>query len=94
MSEADTLRLDVWLWRTRLFRTRALSAAHVRAEGVRLTHDGLTRRVDKPATLVTVGDVVTFGQSGHILSVEVMDLGLRRGPAIEARGLYRPLEAS
>ncbi len=94
MTGTATLRLDIWLWRTRLFRTRALSAAHVRKEGVRLTHGALTRRVDKPGTLVSVGDVVTFGQSGHILSVEVLDLGARRGPALEARGLYCPLEAS
>lgn len=92
MSEAATLRLDVWLWRARFFKSRALSTAHVRGHGVRVSHFGQLRRTDKPGALVAVGDVVTFGKAGRIYSVEVLDLGERRGPADEARTLYRPAE--
>lgn len=92
MSEADTLRLDIWLWRARFFKTRALSTAHVRGHSVRLSHLGQTRKTDKPGTAIVIGDVVTFGKAGRIYSVEVLDLGERRGPAEEARALYRPLE--
>jgi ribosome-associated heat shock protein Hsp15 len=35
---------------------------------------------------------VTFGKGADILSIEVLGLGTRRGPAEEARTLYRPLE--
>lgn len=87
------LRVDVWLWRARFFRTRALAAADVRKSGLRLTHAGLTRRTNKPGTLLGVGDTVTFGKGADIVSVEVLDLGLRRGPAEEARTLYRPVES-
>jgi len=93
MSEDGSLRLDIWLWRARFFRTRALSTAHVKARGVRLSHLGQTRRTDKPGAPLSVGDVVTFGKGGLIYTVEVLDLGERRGPAEEARTLYRPLEA-
>ncbi|MFN4023550.1 MAG: RNA-binding S4 domain-containing protein [Hyphomonas sp.] len=93
MNEADTLRLDVWLWRARFFKTRALSTTHIRGHGVRLSHLGQTRKTDKPGTSVAVGDVVTFGKAGRIYSIEVLDLGERRGPAEEARALYRPMEA-
>ncbi|MFN7055160.1 RNA-binding S4 domain-containing protein [Hyphomonas sp.] len=93
MTDAGTLRLDVWLWRARFFKTRALSTGHVRGHGVRLSHLGQIRRTDKPGALVAVGDVVTFGKAGRIYSVEVLDLGERRGPADEARTLYRALEA-
>ncbi|MBY9066068.1 RNA-binding S4 domain-containing protein [Hyphomonas sp. WL0036] len=92
MSEEGTLRLDVWLWRARFFKTRALSTAHVKGHGVRLSHMGQTRKTDKPGTSVNIGDVVTFGKAGRIYSVQVLDLGDRRGPAEEARALYRPLE--
>lgn len=93
MNEDATLRLDVWLWRARFFKSRALSTAHVRGHGVRLWHLGHMRRTDKPGALVAVGDVVTFGRAGLIYSVEVLDLGERRGPAEEARTLYRSAEA-
>jgi ribosome-associated heat shock protein Hsp15 len=86
------VRADVWLWRARFFRTRTLSAAHVRKSGLRLTHAGQVHRTDKPGAALVVGDVVTFGKGADILSVEVLDLGTRRGPAEEARTLYRPLE--
>lgn len=92
MNDTGALRLDVWLWRARFFKTRALSTAHVRGHGVRLSHLGQTRKTDKPGTQVAVGDVVTFGKAGRIYSVEVLDLGERRGPAEEAQALYRPLE--
>lgn len=86
------VRLDVWLWRARFFKTRALSAGHIRKDGVRLSHAGLIRRTDKPGATLTVGDIVTFGKGTNILTIEVLDLGTRRGPAEEARSLYRPLE--
>ncbi|MEX1250948.1 MAG: RNA-binding S4 domain-containing protein [Hyphomonas sp.] len=90
---ATSVRADVWLWRARFFRTRALSCAHVRKSGLRLSHAGQTRRTDKPGAGLAVGDIVTFGQGADILSVEVLDLGTRRGPVEEARTLYRPLES-
>lgn len=93
MNEEASLRLDIWLWRARFFKTRALSTAHIKGHGVRLSHAGQTRKTDKPGAGLTVGDVVTFGKAGRIYSVEVLDLGDRRGPAEEARALYRPLEA-
>lgn len=88
-----SVRIDVWLWRARFFRTRALSSAHVRKSGVRLSHGGQIRRTDKPGAILAVGDIVTFGKGADIVSVVVLDLGTRRGPADEARTLYRPLEA-
>ena len=93
MTEDASLRLDIWLWRARFFKTRALATAHIRGHGVRLSHLGQTRKTDKPGASLAVGDVVTFGKAERIYSIEVLDLGDRRGPAEEARALYRPLEA-
>ncbi len=91
-SERAQVRLDTWLWRARFFKSRTLAGAHVRGEGVRLSHLGQTRRIDKPGAPVTVGDVVTFTKGSNIFTLEVLDLGSRRGPPGEARNLYRSLE--
>lgn len=92
MSEAatETLRLDVWLWRARFFRTRTLAGEAVTRSGVRITRFGQTRRVSKPGTSVAVGDVLTFTRGPHIECVKICDFGTRRGPAEEASALYEP----
>lgn len=92
MTETSQLRLDVWLWRARFFRTRGLCADHIRTKGVHLSGRGMSRRTNRPGTALTVGDVVTFSRAEHIYTVEVMDLGSRRGPPAEASLLYRHLE--
>ena len=93
MNEAEAVRLDIWLWRARFFRTRGLATDHVKRKGARLSRAGQTRRTDKPGTAISVGDVVTFGRGEHIRTVEILALGMRRGPAEEAQALYRLLES-
>ncbi len=88
---AETLRVDAWLWRARFFRTRGLASEHVSRKGLRITRHGQTRRVDKPGTQISPGDVLTFGKDDHIRTVEVIALGTRRGPPAEAQALYQPV---
>lgn len=90
-TESEKLRADIWLWRARFYKTRALAGAQIKKRGVRITRHGQTRRTDKPGSTVSTGDVVTFGRSPHIRTVEVLGLGTRRGPASEAEALYRDL---
>lgn len=85
------LRVDVWLWRARFFKTRALAGQHVSKRGVRIDRTGQLRRVTKPGATVRVGDVLTLARGTHIYTVEVVDFGTRRGPAEEARRMYRDL---
>jgi ribosomal 50S subunit-recycling heat shock protein len=61
---------------------------------VRLTRAGREQRLDKAARPVQVGDLLVFAIGARIFAVRVTELGIRRGPAAEARGLYAPLEAS
>ena len=41
---------------------------------------------------VRVGDVLTFAQARTIRVIEIMELGVRRGPAVEAQALYEDLD--
>lgn len=92
MTSADICRVDVWLWRARFLKTRALAAAFVEKGGVRLTHAGRQVRLDKPSRSVHVGDELVFALNSRLHAVRVEALGERRGPADEARALYASLE--
>ena len=82
-----TQRLDKWLWCARFFKTRTL-AARACTEG-RLRLGG--RVVQKAHHPVKPGDVLTFALGPHIRVIRIGALGLRRGPAPEARALYEDL---
>jgi ribosome-associated heat shock protein Hsp15 len=89
LSEAeDACRVDVWLWRARFFKTRSLAARVVDEGGVRLVRGEQRAPLDKPSRSVRCGDVLTFAQGPRFLAVKVEALGVRRGPAPEARALY------
>ena len=91
MSEASC-RLDIWLWRARFFKTRGLAARFVDEGRVRLTNQGREARVEKSSRNLRPGDDLVFALGGRIVAIRVLALGERRGPPIEARSLYAPLE--
>ena len=94
MNEAESapaLRLDIWLWRARFYKTRAMATQSVRRRAVRISRGEQTRRTNKPGAMILPGDIVTFRKAGDILDIEVLGLGERRGPASEAQLLYRVL---
>lgn len=92
MSEAgETCRVDIWLWRARFFRTRALAARRVADGDVRLSRGGVETRLDKPSRAVHCGDCLVVAQGERQTVVRIEALGARRGPAPEARALYRAL---
>lgn len=84
----DACRADVWLWRARFFKTRALAATFVEKRRIRLTRTGLEHRIDKAARPIKVGDRLVFALGGRLIAVVVEALGERRGPSEEARALY------
>lgn len=90
MSEAaESCRLDVWLWRARFFKTRALAARFLQEGRLRVTRPGAESvRVDKPSRTIRPGDGLVFAIGGRLVDIQVEALGERRGPAGEARELY------
>lgn len=88
MTQQARMRLDVWLWRARFFKSRSLAAEAVETCGARIEHDGLVRRIERPAALVGPGDVICFTTPHCIETVRILDLPGRRGPADEAERCY------
>lgn len=93
MAEGEArCRVDVWLWRARLAKTRADAARLVDSGRVRRLRAGAGERLDKPSRTVTVGDGLVFALAGRLTAVRVAGLGARRGPPAEARLLYASLD--
>lgn len=90
MEHAPGIRLDKWLWHARFFKTRSL--AQKQAGSGRMRVNGA--RIEKPATTVRPGDVLTFAQGNEIRVVRILAIGLRRGPASEAQTLYAPVDTA
>jgi ribosome-associated heat shock protein Hsp15 len=84
-----TLRLDKWLWYARLCKTRSLAARLCAAGAVELAGTPAIR----PAQPVRVGDTLAIRHGGWRQQIEILALGERRGPAPEARLLYREIAA-
>jgi ribosome-associated heat shock protein Hsp15 len=98
MSEAaesgETCRIDVWLWRARVFKTRSLAAEFVESGRLRRTRAGVEQRLDKASRSVRPGDLLVFALGGRVWSMRVMAVGVRRGSPQQARALYAALETA
>ena len=77
-------RIDKWLWYARFFKNRTKTAKIVLQEKVRLNG----KRIVKPSMTVKKGDGLTFQQGNVLRVIRVLELGYRRGPAVEAKSLY------
>lgn len=85
-------RLDIWLYRARLTKTRREAQTLIGKRKLRLTRSGRTERVTKPHFTVRPGDRLSFVRARQLHHVEVLSPGERRGPAKEAQTLYLRLE--
>jgi ribosome-associated heat shock protein Hsp15 len=85
----EKVRLDKWLWAARFFKTRALAAEAIEGGKVQVNGDR-----PKRARPLQVGDElrIRLGPYEHIVTVRA--LSGRRGPAMQAAGLYQESEAS
>lgn len=93
--EADddhAVRLDIWLWRARVLKTRSACAKLITSKGVRITRGGYLQRVTKPHFKVRPGDHLTFMRAQELINIIVYAPGTRRGPASEAQALYGPAD--
>jgi ribosome-associated heat shock protein Hsp15 len=83
------VRMDIWLWAARFFKTRPL--AKRACELGRILSNG---QPAKAAREVRVGDRLRVTNDGGDFQVEVLLLSEVRGPAAVAQTLYRETEES
>ncbi len=83
------VRIDVWLWAARWFRTRSLAKQAV--VGGKVAVNGQSA---KPAKPVHVGDRLVVERSSESWDVEVLALATERGAASVAQALYRETDES
>jgi len=85
----DGVRIDVWLWAARFFKTRPL-AKHACELG-RVLSNG---QIAKAAREVRVGDRLRVTNESGEFHVDVLLLSEVRGPALVAQTLYRETDDS
>lgn len=83
------IRLDIWLWAARFFKTRSLAKHAVETGKVEI---GGQRA--KASRSVRVGDVLVIARGEESYEIEVRGLSAQRGPAPAAQLLYSESEAS
>ena len=84
-----SVRLDLWLWAARFYKTRALAKQAIETGKV----DVGGQRA-KPSRAVRIGDALSIARGEERFDVEVAALGGKRGPASIAQALYRESDAS
>jgi ribosome-associated heat shock protein Hsp15 len=88
-QDESPLRLDLWLWAARFFRTRSLAKQAIETGKVEI---GGQRA--KASRAVRVGDTLRIARGEEVFEVEVRDLSDQRGPATVAQTLYVESEES
>ncbi len=82
------MRIDRLLFFLRIAKSRTLAqgwadAGHIRVNG---------RRIEKGSTVVAVGDAITLPKGEAVLTIRVLAIPARRGPAAETQLCYQLLE--
>jgi ribosome-associated heat shock protein Hsp15 len=83
------VRLDVWLWAARFYRTRSLAKQAVETGKV-----DVAGQRPKSSRAVRVGEALQISRGDEVFEVEVRGLSEMRGPAPVAQQLYAESEAS
>ena len=86
---AASVRLDLWLWAARFFKTR--SVARQAIEPGKVDVAGQRAKAARP---LRVGDAVRVTRGEEVFEVEVLALNEKRGSASVAQTLYRESDAS
>ena len=89
LPSTQAVRLDVWLWAARFFKTRSLAKHAVETGKVEI---GGQRA--KASRSVRVGDALRVARGEEAFELTVAGLSDTRGPASVAQALYVESEAS
>jgi ribosome-associated heat shock protein Hsp15 len=85
----DSVRLDIWLWAARFFKTRSLAKQAIETGKVEICGQRA-----KPSRTVRIGDALNITRGEEVFAVEVRGLSDIRGSAPMAQTLYLESDAS
>ena len=88
-AESGSVRIDVWLWAARFFKTRSLAKQAVEAGRVEINGQAC-----KPARAVRTTDRLDIRRGDERFEIDVAGLSDKRGSAPVAQQLYRETDAS
>jgi len=84
MTEPASQRIDKWLWHARFAKTRTIAQELARSGRIRVNRT----RNDSASRPVKIGDTLTMAGEKGVRVIRIAAIGVRRGPASEARALY------
>ena len=83
------VRVDIWLWAARFFKTRRLSRESICGGRIEVNNGTC-----KPSRLLKAGDVLRILRGTERMEVAVLAVSAQRGPASVAQALYEESDAS
>ncbi|MAB61335.1 MAG: hypothetical protein CMO46_12485 [Verrucomicrobiales bacterium] len=87
MTESnDSVRIDIWLWSVRIFKTRNLASSSCRSSKVRVNGDAV-----KSSKLIRVGDLIDIQKPKSKMTVQVLGLLKKRVSAKEVTNFKKEI---
>ena len=87
MTESnDSVRIDIWLWSVRIFKTRNLASLSCRSSKVRVNGDAV-----KSSKLIRVGDLIDIQKPKSKMTVQVLGLLKKRVSAKEVTNFKKEI---
>ena len=85
--EKKTLRLDIYLYYIRIFKSRSIATRFVLTNRLRISG----QVTQKPHKMISIGDVLTITINDNINVLKVLDIPNRRGPYSESLNFYEDI---
>lgn len=85
-DNSGSVRIDIWLWAVRLFKTRSLAGASCRGSKVRVNGE-----LVKPSKMLRAGDMLDIQKDKSQITVEVLNVLKKRVSAKEAINFKREI---
>lgn len=86
-SENKSIRLDLFLFYIRIFKSRNLASKFINSNRLRVS-DQVTQ---KPHKLISIRDILTFTIHDRIKVLEVIDIPMRRGSYLDSLNYYNDI---
>ena len=85
--EKKTIRLDIYLYYIRIFKSRSLASKFISSNRLRVSG----QVTQKPHKLISLGDVLTMIINDKIKILKVLDIPNRRGSYSESLNFYEDI---